>query len=98
TSLFAISLHVALPSCLVVKDRRFAAAANPLVAGFFELVARIFQRRIHARRRGQGKILDRSESAGTPRETGRSARSAGRVESRRKIGRATSELQSRENL
>src|SRR6266576_502235 len=64
---------------MVVKDRRLAAAANPLVAGFFALVARIFQRRIHARRRGQRKILDRSESAGTPRETGRSARSACRA-------------------
>src|SRR5260370_4242218 len=68
---------------MVFEDRRFAAASNPLASGFFFMVAGIFQRRIHARRGGKRKILERSERAGTPRETRRCARSASRVEPRR---------------
>src|SRR2546427_8801793 len=70
-------------SYMVFKNGRFAAATNPFVAGFFFVVARIFQRRIYARRRGKRKILERSESAGTSRETCRRARSTCRMEPRR---------------
>src|ERR1700675_217840 len=53
---------------VVCEDRGPAAAARAAVAGFFFLVARIFQRRFPSRSRGHSKILERSENTGTLRE------------------------------
>src|ERR1700730_8965075 len=58
---------------VVCEERGPAAAARAVVAGFFFLVARLFQRRFPSRPCGHRKILERSENTGTPREARGSA-------------------------
>src|SRR5258708_31697382 len=55
--------------CVVREDGGSAAATGAAVAGFFNVVARIFQRRFPTRSRGYRKILERPESSGSAVET-----------------------------
>src|SRR5580700_1761626 len=68
-------------SRVVFAHRGSAAAPNPPVAGFFVMVACVFQRRFSDRSGGEGKVLEGSESAGAARKAGGCTCGPARMES-----------------
>src|ERR1700757_1941634 len=67
---------------VVCEDRGPASAADSVVAGFFELVASVFQRRVSDRCGGESEILERREGSGAAGEAGGCAGGVAGVESR----------------
>jgi len=66
---------------MVFEDGGFVAAAGTAAAGFWQLVARVFQRRVHDRSGGESEILERRKGANPAGKAGGGAGGIDGVES-----------------